>query len=105
MAVEMEVLKMFAYQLPWRVSQGAIITYESSRNKLMGDMGMKQLAITAQEILGAYSQVDPNSKWAKLGGMAQRAYRGFPGQAIAAGSDEIEKSIIGQFKLGLPKSY
>jgi hypothetical protein len=52
-----------------------------------------------------YSQIDPDSKWAKLNGTIQGAYLGFPGQAIAAGTAEIEKSIIGQFRLGLPKSY
>jgi chromosomal replication initiation ATPase DnaA len=35
----------------------------------------------------------------------QGAYLGFPGQASAAGTAEIEKSIIAQFRLGLPKSY
>jgi hypothetical protein len=96
---------MFAFQLAWQVSQGKIPVYESSRNKIMGDDLMKRGAIAGAEILGIYSQIDPDSKWAKLGGAIQGAYLGFPGQAIAAGTAEIEKSIIGQFRLGLPKSY
>ena len=105
LAIDLEVLKMFAFQLAWRISQGQIPVYESSRNKIMGDDLMKQGAITGAEILGIYSQVDPDSEWAKLNGAIQGAYLGFPGQAIAAGTAEIEKSIIAQFRLGLPKSY
>jgi len=105
MAIGLEMLKLFAFQLTWRLSQGAIPTYESSRNKVMGDEVMKLMATTAAEILGAYSQVDPDSKWARLSGAVQGSYLGFPGQAIAAGTAEVEKSIIGQFRLGLPKSY
>ena len=71
----------------------------------MSDDVMKRVSIAGTEVLGIYSQVDPDSEWAKLDGAIQGAYLGFPGQAIAAGTAEIEKSIIGQFRLGLPKSY
>jgi alkylation response protein AidB-like acyl-CoA dehydrogenase len=105
LAIDLEVLKMFAFQLSWQISQGQIPVYESSRNKIMGDALMKRGAITGAEILGIYAQIDPDSEWAKLDGAIQGAYLGFPGQAIAAGTAEIEKSIIAQFRLGLPKSY
>ncbi len=105
LAVDLEVLKMFAFQLAWRISQGQIPIYESSRNKIMADDLMKKGAITGDEILGIYSQIDPDSELAKLDGAIQGAFLGFPGQAIAAGTAEIEKSILAQFRLGLPKSY
>jgi len=105
LAIDLEALKMFAFHLAWRISLDQIPTYESSRNKVMSDELTKRVAITGAEILGMYSQVDPDSEWAKLDGAIQGAYLGFPGQAIAAGTAEIEKSIIAQFRLGLPKSY
>ena len=105
LAIDLEVLKMFAFQIAWRISQGQIPVYESSRNKIMSDDVMKRVATVGAELLGIYSQVDPDSEWAKLEGSIQGAYLGFPGQAIAAGTAEIEKSIIAQFRLGLPKSY
>ena len=105
LAIDLEVLKMFAFQIAWRISQGQIPVYESSRNKIMSDKVMRRVAITGAELLGIYSQVDPDSEWSKLNGTIQGAYLGFPGLAIAAGTAEIEKSIIAQFGLGLPKSY
>jgi alkylation response protein AidB-like acyl-CoA dehydrogenase len=105
LAIDLEGLKMFAFQLAWRISLGQIPTYESSRNKVASDELTKRVAIAGAEILGIYSQVDPDSEWARLDGAIQGAYLGFPGQAIAAGTAEIEKSIIAQFRLGLPKSY
>jgi len=105
LAIDLEVLRIFAFQLAWRISQGQIPVYESSRNKIMSDEVMRRVAITGAELLGIYSQVDPDSEWSKLDGIIQGAYLGFPGLAIAAGTAEIEKSIIAQFGLGLPKSY
>ncbi|GAF88113.1 unnamed protein product, partial [marine sediment metagenome] len=105
LAIDLEVLRMFAFQIAWRISQGQIPVYESSRNKIMSDEVMRRVAITGAELLGVYSQVDPDSEWSKLNGTIQGAYLGFPGMAIAAGTAEIEKSIIAQFGLGLPKSY
>lgn len=105
MVVDLETIKLFAYHLTWKISQGIIPAYESSRNKISADDILKRVAFSSADILGAYSQVDPNSKWAKLNGIIQGIYLGFPGYQIAAGTDAVEKSIIAQFKLGMPKSY
>ncbi len=104
-AAEAEMLKLFNYQTTWELIQGLIPIYGSSRNKAFGDQLLERLGIIGMRIMGAYSQVDPYSKWAKLHGIIQRVYLLFPGISIAAGTDEIEKNVIGQFKLGLPKSY
>lgn len=105
LAIDLEVLKLFAFQMASRISQGQIPVYESSRNKVTSDDVMRRVAITGADLLGIYSQVDPDSHWAQLNGTIQGAYLGFPGQAIAAGTAEIEKSIIARFGLGLPRSY
>jgi len=104
-AVELETLKMFCYEINWKMSQNVVPGYESSRNKVYSDHVAERIATTGTEILGAYSQIDQYSKFAKIRGLVQRLYLMSPGIAIAAGTAEIEKNIIGQFKLGLPKSY
>ncbi|MGD0856136.1 MAG: acyl-CoA dehydrogenase family protein [Dehalococcoidia bacterium] len=104
-AVELETLKMFALDLAWKMSQGIIPVYESSRNKAYADLVIENLVETGTEILGPFSQVYQHSSLARLNGIIQSEYLMFPGTASAAGTDEIEKGIIGQFKLGLPKAY
>jgi alkylation response protein AidB-like acyl-CoA dehydrogenase len=47
---------------------------------------------------------DP-AMWAKIMGNVTRLYMMFPGIAIAGGTDEVQKNIVGQFKLGLPRAY
>jgi alkylation response protein AidB-like acyl-CoA dehydrogenase len=104
-AIELETLKMLSYEIAWKMSQGVVPIYEASRNKSYGDDLQQRMANIGTEILGAYSQIEQTSKFARLKGAIQHLYLLFPGITIAAGTDEIEKNIIGQFKLGLPKSY
>lgn len=103
--VEAEMLKLFNYQVTWELTQGLIPIYGSSRNKAFGDQLLERIGIIGMKLMGTYCQVDPYSKWTKLHGIIQRVYLLSPGISIAAGTDEIEKNVIGQFKLGLPKSY
>jgi len=107
-AVEIETLKMLAYESVWKMSKGIRIIYEPSRDKAFRDMLNDRLTKVGTEILGAYSQVDPlekDSKWAKLRGRIERTYWRYVGFAIAAGTTDNQRNIIGQFALQLPKSY
>jgi len=104
-ALEIETLRMFGYEITWKMSKGIIPIYEAARNKAYCDFVMQRLATTGTEIVGAYSQVEMGSKWAKIMGNVTRLYLMFPGIAIAGGTDEVQKNIIGQFKLGLPRAY
>ena len=105
-AIDLESLKLFAFQITWLVAQGGMPIYEASRNKLLADHLGQRIALTGAEILGAYSQIDPDAKLlARFNGDIQGWHLGFPGGQIAAGTSEVEKSVIAQFKLGLPKSY
>jgi alkylation response protein AidB-like acyl-CoA dehydrogenase len=107
-AVEIEALKMFAYDSVWKMSKGAKIIWEPSRDKAFRDMINDQLSRIGTEILGAYSQVDPldrDSKWTILKGRIQRLYWRWVGYAIAAGTTDNQRNIIGQFALQLPRPY
>ena len=104
-AVEMETLRMFGMEIMWKMSKGMLPGYESARNKIYSNIVAENIAVTGLEIIGAHSQVSPDSRWAKLKGRLQLLYTINAGWASAAGTEQIQKNVIGQFKLGLPRAY
>jgi len=107
-AVEIETLKVLAYETVWKMSKGVRIVWEPSRDKAFRDMINDQLSRIGTEILAAYAQVDPletDSKWSRLRGRAERLYYRWTGYASAAGTTDNQRNIIGQFGLQLPKAY
>ena len=104
-AIELEGLRMFVYRTAWKRSKEVTLVYEPSMDKALADEVRERIAVTGMQMLGAYSQAAPYSKWAKAKGIVQRLYLLFPGLKLAMGTDEIEKNIIAQFGLGLPRGY
>jgi alkylation response protein AidB-like acyl-CoA dehydrogenase len=107
-AVEIESLKLLAYETIWKMTQGVIPIYEPSRDKAFNDTLLENLSIVGTEILGAHSQLHPmekDSKWSILKSRVQRMYWMFPGISIAAGTTDTQRNIVGQFGLQLPRSY
>jgi len=107
-AVEIETLKVLAYETVWKMSKGERIIWEPSRDKAFRDLINDQLSRIGTEILGAYAQVDPletDSRWSRLRGRAERLYYRWTGYASAAGTTDNQRNIIGQFGLQLPKAY
>jgi len=107
-AVEVETLKLLAYETAWKTSKGMRTVWEPSRDKAFRDMVSDQLSRAGTEVVGAYAQVDPletDSKWSKIRGRAERLYYRWTGYASAAGTTDNQRNIIGQFGLQLPKAY
>ncbi|MGD2124872.1 MAG: acyl-CoA dehydrogenase family protein [Desulfobacteraceae bacterium] len=107
-AIEVEMAKMLTYERICKMNKGKTPVYEAARDKVLSDMVTERLATTGTEILGAYAQIDPvhrESKWTRISGAMTSCFWLFPGLSIAAGTAEIEKNIIGQFGLRLPKSF
>jgi 3-oxocholest-4-en-26-oyl-CoA dehydrogenase alpha subunit len=104
-AVELDTLRMFGNEITWKMSKGLIPVYEAARNKAYCDFVMQRLATTGTEIIGSYSQLDIHYRWSRLPANFARTYMMFPGLTIAGGTDEVQKNIVGQFKLGLPRAY
>ncbi len=106
-AVEIESLKLLAYETVWKIDRGLLPVYEPSRDKAFTDMLMQNLSIIGTEIIGAYSQLHPLEQTPinRMIPRIERLYWMFPGLSIAAGTTFTQKNIIGQFRLELPKSY
>ena len=102
-AVELAAGTSIAYRIPWMQSQGIIPNYEASISKLYGSELGQRLAATGIQMLGTYGGLAPGSKWAPLKGQLERGYLAAVSSTIAAGTSEVQRSIIATRGLGLPR--
>ena len=63
----------------------------------------QKLGMAGLHMLGLYGQLEPGSTYARLAGGFARSYVTSVGATIAAGTSEIQRSIIATRGLGLPR--
>ncbi|MCZ7578053.1 MAG: acyl-CoA dehydrogenase family protein [Dehalococcoidia bacterium] len=103
LVIEVEVGRLVAYRTAWLQSKGDVPNYEASMGKVwMALLGIK-VANTGVNLLGSYGQLGPGSPWAQLHGRLQTAYLLAMSGPIGGGTSEIQKNIIAQRGLGLPR--
>jgi len=101
--VETEVSRRLSYKVAWMQSQEMVPNAEASMSKMYGTELTQRVARTGMEILGMSGQLSAGSKWAPLRGHIQRSYLMSVSATIAAGTSEIQRNIIAQRGLGLPR--
>ncbi len=108
LAMNIETLKLCTYQTIHVMDKGGMPIHEPCRDKAFHDRMLRTMAILGSEILNDYSTIDPiarDKKWARLQSAIEKQYCTLCGAAVAQGTTETQKNIIGQFALGLPRSY
>ena len=102
--VEFEVGRLLAYRVAWMQSQGLIPNYEASIIKLYGSELQSRLGAAGIGLVGLAGELGPGSPWAPLQGRMQRYYLASTSYTVAAGTSEIQRNIIAQRGLGLPRN-
>lgn len=103
LVVDCEVGRLIAYRTAWLQAKGEVPNYEASMGKVwMALLGIK-VANTGVNLMGAFGQLKPGSKWAQLNGRVQTAYLLAVSGPIGGGTTEIQRNIIAQRGLGLPR--
>jgi hypothetical protein len=103
LAIEIEVGRLISYRVAWMQSQGQVPIYEASLAKTFTTELRQRLANTGMQILGLYSQLDRSSERSALGGRIGYQYIWTVAETIYAGSNEIQRNIMAQRGLGLPR--
>jgi alkylation response protein AidB-like acyl-CoA dehydrogenase len=101
--VELAAGTYIAYRIPWMQSKGIIPNYEASISKLFGSELVQRVALTGLQLLGLFGGLAGGSKWAPLKGRLERSYLTAVSSTIAAGTSEVQRSIIATRGLGLPR--
>ena len=103
LALEVEVGRLLAYRTAWLQSKGEVPNYEASMGKVwMALLGIR-VANAGVNLLGLHGQLAPGSPAAKLKGRLETAYLLSLSGPIAGGTTEIQRNIIAQRGLGLPR--
>jgi len=102
--IEVEVLKYNIYRAVSQIMRNGKPGPESSIIKLFWSEMDRRQKETGMELLGLYSQLVQHSKWAIDGGQWPRAFLWSRAGTIYAGSSEIQRNIIAERVLGLPRS-
>ncbi len=103
MATRIHISRLFSERLVWMMDSGLIPNAESSMTKIWFTETRQLLYQLGTELLGAYGQLAPGSPFAPLAGKIEQLYRDGPRRRFTAGTNEIQRNIIAQRGLGLPR--
>jgi len=101
--IEIEVAIMLSYRVASMQEQGLIPNQEASITKLYASELAQRIGKTAIGLAGLHGQLGPDSPYTPLAGRIERMYRVQVGSTLAGGTSEIQRGIIAQRGLGLPR--
>ena len=103
--IEANVQKMLSYRVIDMQNRGLIPNAEASLAKLFTTELIQRMCRTASRMAGMYGQIwDEDSPYVPFAGEFARAYVNSVGQTLAGGTSEIQRNIIAQRGLGMPRS-
>jgi alkylation response protein AidB-like acyl-CoA dehydrogenase len=102
--VELEVLKHQCYRSVGRLIAGGEPGAESSVDKIVLGRTEQLVAQTALDVLGPYAPLGDGSPWAANNALAHRFYLYGRAGSVYGGSAQIQRNIIAERLLGLPRS-
>jgi len=101
--IETEVAIALSYRVVSMQVKGLIPNQEASITKLFGSELAQRIARTAVHLAGPRAVLSEGSKHAPMGGRPESWYRIAVGATLAGGTSEIQRGVIAQRGLGLPR--
>ncbi len=102
--IETEVSRSMSYKVAWMQSNGMVPNAEASMSKLFGTELVQRVANTAMNIIAMKGLLSHESDLSPLEGAVQKMYLSSFSSTIAAGTSEIQRNIIADRGLGLPRA-
>ena len=103
LAIEINAKRLHSYRTAWLDSKEVAPLVEAAELKVWGHELDQRMAKAGMEILGIYSQLEPESKWAPLNGLIEHLYRFAIHLSYGGGSHELMRVLIAMRGMGLPR--
>jgi alkylation response protein AidB-like acyl-CoA dehydrogenase len=101
--IDTECLKYTGARVLTKLLRKELPGAEASTGKMVWVDTHQRLQELALEIEGPYAQLARGSRWAVAGGVWQHSFLRSRANSIEGGTTEVQKNIIGERVLGLPK--
>ena len=101
--MEVEAARLMCYDVSYRQGKGEVPSAEASMSKVAASEVYLKVLDYGVEILGMYGVLEPGSNQAELHGRFFKMRLFYTSGPILAGTNEIQKNIIAQRGLGLPR--
>ncbi|HEY8173467.1 MAG TPA: acyl-CoA dehydrogenase family protein, partial [Dehalococcoidia bacterium] len=101
--IDLDIARLLSYRVVSMQARGLVPNYEASIIKVFTSEYVQKQARVAVSIMGLYGALWGEGPWAKLLGRYSKSYVTTIGSAIAGGTSEIQRNIIAQRGLGLPR--
>jgi alkylation response protein AidB-like acyl-CoA dehydrogenase len=102
-AIESEVEQLLSYQVIGLQKRGLVPNHEASVAKLFSTEMDQRIAATGLKLLGHYGQVMKDGKYEAMNGRMPSMYMYATTSTVGGGTSEIQRNIIAQRGLGMPR--
>jgi alkylation response protein AidB-like acyl-CoA dehydrogenase len=103
LVTECEVARLTHYHVTWMQAQGKVTNYEAAMCKLLGFESIQHVAEFGMKVFKQYGLLSDDSSLAPLYGRISSCYLRSFGHSMEAGTSEIDRDVIAQRGLGLPR--
>ena len=103
LVAECEVARLTHYHVTWMQSRGKATSYEAAMCKLLGFEAIQHVAEFGMKVFKQYGLLSDHSSLAPLSGRISSCYLRSFGHSMEAGTSEIDRDVIAQRGLGLPR--
>jgi len=98
-----EVARLLHYRVAWMQGQGLVPNVESALSKLFSWELQQRVTEAGMQLLRNYSLLAEDSAWAPIYGRITSCYLRAFGHSLEQGTSEIDRDVIAQRGLGLPR--
>jgi alkylation response protein AidB-like acyl-CoA dehydrogenase len=103
MTIQVEIQRKFAYRVAWLQGQGGVPNKEASIAKVFGSETLQRVTRVGMRVMGLHGQVQTGTRHAAIQERILSQYLHSVSVTIAAGTSEIQRNIIAQRGLDLPR--
>jgi 3-oxocholest-4-en-26-oyl-CoA dehydrogenase alpha subunit len=98
-----EVGRLLSYRTAWLQEAGKVANYEASVIKVFATELGQRIMYAGVNLLGLGGALEPDSKYVRWKGFIEKSHLTSVSPTIFSGSNEIQRNIIAQRGLGLPR--